>query len=380
MLRKRALGNTGLEVSEVGFGAEWIGEMSDAELADVVACLEEAGVNIVDCWMADPEIRRRLGAAIAPHRDRWIVQAHIGSTWQNGQYVRTREMDKVVPAFEEEMRLLQSESAELGMIHYVDSVDEFNQIMNGPFYEYVCKLKDAGTIQHVGLSTHNPDVAIAAAKTGKIEMMMLSINPAFDTMPASDDINTLFGDFHEGGSGIDPKRERLYADCESRGIGITVMKPFAGGRLLDASKSPFGKAMTPVQCIHYCLTRPAVAAVMAGVKNVAEAKAAIAYADATEEERNYGPILANAPVHSYYGQCIYCGHCQPCVVGINIAEVNKFADLAKMHDPVPESVREHYFALDKNASDCIGCRTCEPNCPFGVHIAERMQETAQLFA
>ena len=42
------------------------------------------------------------------------------------------------------------------------------------------------------------------------------------------------------------------------------MKGFAGGRLFDAARSPFGVALTPVQCIHYALTRPAVASVLAG--------------------------------------------------------------------------------------------------------------------
>lgn len=73
-------------------------------------------------------------------------------------------------------------------------------------------------------------------------------------------------------------------------------------------------------------------------------------------------------------------HCQPCVVGIDIGTVNKFADLALAQDEVPTGIREHYLALDKNASDCIGCGSCEPNCPFGVRIVERMEETAQLFA
>lgn len=35
-------------------------------------------------------------------------------------------------------------------------------------------------------------------------------------------------------------------------------------RLFDEKRSPFGVALTPVQCIHCCLTRPAVAAVLAG--------------------------------------------------------------------------------------------------------------------
>ena len=77
-------------------------------------------------------------------------------------------------------------------------------------------------------------------------MIMFSINPAYDMLPASEDINDLFKDEYQPGlENMDPQRKRLYALCEENGVGITVMKPFAGGRLFDAEKSPFGAAMTP---------------------------------------------------------------------------------------------------------------------------------------
>ena len=86
-------------------------------------------------------------------------------------------------------------------------------------------------------------------------------------------------------------------------------------------------ALTPVQCIHYCLTRPAVASVLAGYQSVEEAQAALAYEQASEEERDFAQVIADAPARkAYFGQCTYCGHCQPCAVGIDIATVNKFAD------------------------------------------------------
>ena len=50
------------------------------------------------------------------------------------------------------------------------------------------------------------------------------------------------------------------------GSGITVMKAFGGGDLLSEELSPAGKALTVNQCIHYALTRPAVACVMSGVR------------------------------------------------------------------------------------------------------------------
>lgn len=375
----RILGKTGLHVSEVGFGAEWMPGDNETFVSKVTNAAADAGVNIVDCWMADPAVRRALGKAVCERREHWIVQGHIGSTWQGGQYVRTRDMDKVVPAWEFLLECFGGH-IELGMIHYVDSIAEFDGIMAGSFIEFVRNEKAAGRIDHIGLSTHNPDVALAACEHDEIEMIMFSLNPAYDMLPPSEDINTLFAEsYNEELSNIDPQRQELHRVCEQKNVGITVMKPFAGGRLLDAEQSPFGAAMTPVQCVSYCLSRPAVASVLAGYRSLEEMKGCLAYVDASSEERDFASVLAQTPSHSYYGQCIYCGHCQPCAVGIDIATVNKFGDLARAQDEVPESVAGHYEALDAHAGDCIACGVCEPNCPFGVPIAERMQETAELF-
>ncbi len=60
----------------------------------------------------------------------------------------------------------------------------------------------------------------------------------------------------------------IHALCERRNVGIDVMKVYAGGDLLKADQSMFGKAMTPVQALNYALTRPAVAAVMAGCRSI----------------------------------------------------------------------------------------------------------------
>lgn len=377
------LGKTGLRVSEIGFGAEWMDKPADEVRAFVQTC-EERGINIMDVWMSDPAMREKLGQAMADlgSRDKWIIQGHIGSTWQDGQYVRTRDVKACRAAFEDLLRLLQTDHVELGMIHYVDGTDEFADIMAGGTYiDYVRELRASGAIRHIGISTHNPEVALAAANTPEIEMIMFSVNPAFDMLPASDDINVLFGDYAEvNAEGIDPARAEVYAACERNNVGLTVMKPYAGGRLLDAEKSPFGAALTAVQCIHYCLTRPAAASVLAGYSELAHIDDAVAYEAATDAEKDYASVLAGAPKHAYFGHCIYCGHCAPCAVGIDIATVNKFADLARMQDEVPASVRAHYEALNATAADCIGCELCEPNCPFGVRIAERMRETEALFA
>ncbi|MBQ3107348.1 MAG: aldo/keto reductase [Firmicutes bacterium] len=379
-MKYRALGKTGLTVSEIGFGGEWLERHSLEECVALGKRCRELGINIVDCWMSDPEVRTKLGEALKGHREDGIIQGHIGSTWQGGQYVRTRSLPEVKEAFKDLQTRLGTEYIDLGMIHYVDQLSDWEAIQTNGFVDYVKELKAAGTIGHIGLSTHNPVIGKLAAECGYVEVILFSSNPAFDLLPASEDINNYFVDEYDAElGGIDPVRSEFYKLCEQKGVALTVMKGFAGGRLFDAKRSPFGVAMTPVQCLHYCLTRPAVAAVMVGYDTPDQVDDCCRYETASEAEKDYATLLAKAPRHAFTGQCTYCNHCKPCPSDIDIAMVNKFYDLATMQPEVPASVREHYKALPVNASSCIGCRDCESRCPFGVPIAERMEKAAKLF-
>ena len=119
-MKYRTLGKTGLSVSEIGLGAEWLERHNAQEVKEIIDRCEEAGINILDCWMSEPNVRSNIGKAIAGKRDRWIIQGHIGSTWQDGQYVRTRQMDKAKEAFEDLLARLGTDYIDLGMIHFVD--------------------------------------------------------------------------------------------------------------------------------------------------------------------------------------------------------------------------------------------------------------------
>ena len=380
-MKYRDLGDTGIKVSEIAFGAEFLVERPYEDTEDLIKACEANGINFVDCWMSEPDVRSHLGKAIKGHRENWIIQGHIGSTWQNNQYVRTREMDKVIPAFEDFMERFQIDTLDFGMIHYVDQLDDYNEIMNGPFIEYVRKLKEEGTIEHIGLSTHNPDIGLLAAQNPEIELLMFSINPAYDMFGSMGDIEEYRKeDAYDGQMfGLNPQRAELYETCANNGTALTVMKGFAGGNLLDSETSPFGVALTPVQCIHYCLEQKGVSSIFVGVKTVDELEESLKYCDATESEKEYVETLKNAPKHSFEGQCTYCGHCAPCASEIDISMVNKLFDLAKNRDEVPASVMEHYNNLKYNATDCIACGDCEPRCPFNVHIVDVMLDAQDLF-
>lgn len=378
-MRYRRLGKTGIMVSEIGFGGEWLERHDEADSIELLKYAHQKGINIVDCWMPDPKSRDIIGKALEGSRESWYIQGHIGSTYQNGQYVRSRDMKFVKPAFEDLLKRLRTDYIDLGMIHYIDSEAEWNTAMNGEFMEYVRDLHQKGIIRHIGLSTHNPKIGKLAVQTGFIEMILFSINPAFDMRPATEDLMSMFDGYDGDFSGIDPDRAEFYGMCEKNDVGITVMKGFFGGALFDKDRSPFGVTFTPAQLIHYALTRPGTCSILCGYDFKEQVDAAVAYEDATDEEKDYASVIASAPMHSYSGICTYCGHCKPCPANIDIAMVNKLYDLARAQDSVTESVRAHYEALEVKASSCIGCQSCESRCPFGVKIADRMRAAAELF-
>ena len=379
-MNKRRLGKTGLLVSEIGFGGEWLERHEAAESIALIKYAQEQGINIIDCWMADPKSRDIIGKAIEGSRDKWIIQGHIGSTWQKGQYVRSRDIKYVKPAFEDLLARLKTDYIDLGMIHYVDSEEDWKTCTSSEYFEYIKELHSQGIIRHIGISTHNPVIAKLAILSGFVEMIMFSINPAFDMKPPTDDLISIFGCYDDQNmKGIAPERMEVYRLAEENDIAMTVMKGYFGGKLFDEKTSPFGAAFTPVQCIHYSLTRPSVSSILCGYDTTAQIDAALAYETASPDEKDFATVIANAPYHSYKGQCTYCGHCKPCPSDIDIAMVNKFYDLATQQPSVPDSIRSHYSLIPHAASECIACHACESRCPFEVKIADRMKKAAALF-
>lgn len=175
--------------------------------------------------------------------------------------------------------------------------------------------------------------------------------------------------------GSDGERQKLYRRCEKEGVGISVMKPFNAGQLLDARQSPFHKAVTTAQCIQYALDKPGVLTVLGGPGNVTQLKEILSYLDTTEQERDYSMISTLTPDDSV-GKCVYCKHCHPCPAGLDIGLINKYYDLAMQGDTL---AKEHYLTLAKTAADCIGCGHCNRRCPFEVKQVERMKKIKEYF-
>ena len=83
-MKMRPLGKTGIMVSEIGLGCEHLQGKPYEQIKSVLDAAEERGINAMDTFMSQMEVRRDIGRALKGRRERFIIQGHIGSVWTDG--------------------------------------------------------------------------------------------------------------------------------------------------------------------------------------------------------------------------------------------------------------------------------------------------------
>lgn len=381
----RTLGRTGMKVSEISLGCEHLQGKDYQTVKMVIDGAFDIGINYMDVFMSEPNVRTNIGKALEGRRDKMIIQGHIGSCWVDGQYKVSRDMKEITEGFDDLLARLNTNYIDIGFLHFVDKENDWDSLVDSEMMKYALSLKEKGIIRAVGLSSHNPVTAKKAVETGLIDVLMFSLNPAYDLVPKDRDMTEIFTEVIEGKKqnftqfGIEPARYELYRTCEEMGVAITVMKTLAMGTLLSAERSPLGVALTEAQCISYALDRPGVATVVVGMQRQSDIENAADYYNISENERNYTNVLEKIGSFEADGRCMYCNHCLPCPSKIDIASVNKYLDLVELDRKPADSVKQHYLVLENTAEACIGCKACEKRCPFNVGVVDRMKRASELF-
>lgn len=219
----RELGKTGLQVSEIGLGCEHLDRKPYSQVEETINAALEYNINILDVFMPGKEVRENIAKALGSRRKNVIIQGHIGSTDINQQYDISRDLPTVRRYFEDILRIFGG-YIDLGMMFFIDSDEDYRNVFETDFVKYVEHLKNEGYIRHIGFSSHNPATAIKAINTGLPEMLMFSINPAFDMLPAEeyvlDHIDKGFS--AELFRGVDPKRAELYKLCQKNKLELRL--------------------------------------------------------------------------------------------------------------------------------------------------------------
>lgn len=352
------------KLSVLGLGMGGIGNTPAQEIEAIIRKALDHGINFFDMCTAGATYAP-FGRAIAGRREQVFLQVHFGAVYdENGEYGWCRDFDTIRKTFLWELETLGTDYVDFGFLHCVDEDADFDTLCRIGVLDYLKELKAQGVVRHIGFSSHTPSVANRILDTGLMDMMLFSINPAYD--------------FERGDEyGVGSVRERfdLFQRCAREGVGISVMKPFFAGQLLSAAQSPFGVALTHSQCLQYALDRPGVLSAVPGVQTMAHLDQLLAFLTATEEEKDYS-VVGTFTADTISDTCVYCNHCQPCPAGIDIGLANKYYDLALAGDAIAAN---HYTKLSIRADACLQCGHCDSRCPFGVKQQQRMAQIAQHF-
>ena len=379
----RDFGATGLKVSAIGMGCEYVWTADERTVHDLVRAAVEAGINYFDLFVGTPSTREYYGKALKGLRDKVCLAGHLGCADKGGQYVKTRDEALCREFMEQFYEKLDTDYIDVLFLHNCDDETDLDEILNGWMYSYAKELKDSGKAGFIGISSHNTKIALQAVKSGKIEVLMFPVNPLFNLLPQDSADARMKGRevkrMTEEEKAAYPTKQELYELCGTMGIPIVAMKPFAAGNILKNHEEGRLKGLlnlTPVQCISYALSFPQVACPVPGFSSIEELNQSLAYLTATEEEKDFSEINESL-VGKFKSQCMYCNHCQPCPKNIDIAEVTKLADMAERE--MTEELKARYAMLKTTAGDCIHCGACTKRCPFGIDGSENMYRADAVF-
>ena len=173
-------GNPNEKFSVLGLGLGGIGTTPPEEIEAIIRKAIDHGINFFDMCTAGATYAP-FGRAIAGQREKVFLQMHFGAVYdENGEYGWCRDFDTIKKTFLWELETLGTDYADFGFLHCVDTDEDFDKLVEIGLLDYLKELKAQGTVHHLGFSSHTPSVANRILDTGLMDMMMFSINPAYD--------------------------------------------------------------------------------------------------------------------------------------------------------------------------------------------------------
>ena len=367
----RQLGQTGLQVSQLGFGAMRLpmktvneSQIVDRDLAiPMLHRAFEGGLNYVDTAVGycNQDSQRLVGEAVQS----WNSQGKPG----NPIVISTKN-----PYYgEDEKEWWTNLENSLERLR-VQSIDIYNHHgLNWKRYQFdveprvgkwMRKAKDQGLIKHICCSFHDDNEALVKLiDSGYVESITLQYNL------------------------LNRELESGIAHAQEKKIGIVVMGPVGGGRLGSASevlaKLIPGIERVPELALRFVLANPGVTVALSGMsalqhvtENIATAsdQVSLSAADSQAIRQHTERMAEMAKLY-----CTGCKYCMPCAQEVNISHIFEMYNLAQVYG-LWEVARHDYATFPnspwiggKRVEECIECGDCEEKCPQHIQIREQLK-------
>ncbi|MEK0317804.1 aldo/keto reductase family protein [Cohnella sp. 56] len=217
-MKYRRLGNSGLQVSEIGLGS-WLTYGSTTAEETAAACISRAyelGINFFDTSNSYSGAEQVLGNALkAYNRSSYVLATKVFFPQGNGPNERGLSRKHIVEQCEASLKRLGADYIDLYQCHRFDD--------NTPIEETLRALDDLtaqGKILYAGVSEWNASQIEEAAALGR----KLNLRPLVSNQP----IYNMFERYIE--------KENVIEQCQLDGIGLVVFSPLAQGVLTGKYK------------------------------------------------------------------------------------------------------------------------------------------------
>ena len=334
-MKTTRLGQTGLEVSRIGFGGIPIQRLTEAEAIRVVQRCLDLGVTFLDTATGYTTSEERIGQAIAGRREQLILATKTPA----------RDRATALEHLEQSLKRLQVDAIDLWQFHNVSTFEALNQVL-GPdgALEAAHLAAEAGKVRHIGISSHSMDVALKAVSLGHFETIQFPFN--FVTSEPADSLLPL---------------------ARQHDVGFIAMKPLGGGLLSNA----------PL-CIKYLLQFDGVLP-DPGIQRVEEIEEIVQVVagpwDLTPEEWQEIERI-RAEVGTRF--CRRCSYCEPCPQGVRISTVMNVQSFWKRM-PAERLTTGWFAEAVQSAGGCIECGECEEKCPYHLPIRDMIAENIKFY-
>ena len=330
----RIFGKTGLKISRMGFGGIPIQRTDAEKTKELIADLHARGVNYIDTARAYTVSEEFLGYALEGIRKDFVLATKSAA----------RTKAAMAADIDISLKNLRTDYIDLYQIHNPSPAALDEILAPGGALEALQEAKAAGKIGHIGITLHTVDLFKRAVEFDWVETIMFPYNI------------------------VETQGEDLIRTCAERNIGFIAMKPLAGGAIDHAKLA-----------LRFIANNPDVTVVIPGMATADEIHENMsAICDGTpltEEEK-----LQLQTIRDQLGTqfCRRCNYCAPCTAGIGIS-VQFLLEGYYIRYNLQDWAQQRYDALDKKASDCIGCGACEPRCPYQLPIRDMIKRVAALF-
>ncbi|UCF31907.1 MAG: aldo/keto reductase [bacterium] len=378
-MKYRMLGNTGLEVSVLGFGAMRLpikgGLENPADIFNpekpvdeehagrMVEYAVQRGINYFDTAYGyhGGQSEPFLGKALEPHRDRVLIATKM-PVWM---IQAPDDYDRIL---DEQLERLRTGRIDVYLLHGLNR-QYWPRVRDGGVGEFLDRARGDGRIGHAGFSFHD-DIHMFKEIVSEHPWEVCQIQ-----------YNFYDENYQAGHQGL-----RYAAE---RGIGIIAMEPLRGGKIVDPVPDKVRElwSTAPVErsalewAWRWVWDEASVATALSGMSTLEQLKQNVDLAvnaragSLSEAERELIGRVRDAYRSMLRVDCTHCAYCMPCPYGVNIPmNFSLYNDTFMFRDAeVNFMLYNHMLPPEQRASNCQECGECEPKCPQNIQIIEELK-------